>query len=43
MRPPGGGFRHDHLQALAQRIEVAEGEVRIIRSKSRLLQTLTAQ
>jgi DNA invertase Pin-like site-specific DNA recombinase len=43
MRLPGGGFRRDHLRALAQRVEVAEGEVRIIGSKSRLLQTLTAQ
>jgi site-specific DNA recombinase len=43
MRLPGGGFRRDHLRALAQRIEVAEGEVRIVGSKSRLLQTLTAQ
>jgi len=30
----------DHLRALAQRIEVAEGEVRIIGSKSDLLRTL---
>jgi site-specific DNA recombinase len=43
MRLPGGGFRRDHLRALAQRIEVAEGEVRIIGSKSRLRQTLSAQ
>jgi site-specific DNA recombinase len=43
MRLPGGGFRRDHLRALAQRVEVADGEVRIIGSKSRLLQTLTAQ
>jgi hypothetical protein len=42
MRLPTGGFRRDHLRALAQRVEVAEGEVRIIGSKSRLLQTLTA-
>ncbi len=32
----------DHLRAFAQRVEVAEGEVRIMRSKSRLFQTLIA-
>jgi site-specific DNA recombinase len=32
----------ERQRALAQRVEVAEGEVRIIGSKSRLLQTLTA-
>lgn len=37
-----GGYRRDHLRALAQRVEVAEGEVRIMGSKSRLLQTLVA-
>lgn len=37
-----GGYRRDHLRALAQRVEVSEGEVRIIGSKSRLLQTLVA-
>lgn len=42
MRLPGGGYRRDHLRALAQRVEVADGEVRIIGSKSRLLQTLVA-
>jgi hypothetical protein len=36
------GYRQDHLRALAQRVEVAAGEVRIIGSKSRLLQTLVA-
>ena len=40
IRLEGGGYRRDHLRALAQRVEVAEGEVRIIGSKSRLLQTL---
>jgi hypothetical protein len=30
----------DHLRALAQRVEVADGEVRIMGSKSRLLQVL---
>jgi site-specific DNA recombinase len=38
----GGGYRRDHLRALAQRVEVADREVRIIGSKSNLLQTLTA-
>jgi hypothetical protein len=28
-------YRRDHLRALAQRVEVAEGEVRIMGSKSR--------
>src|SRR5579863_5645606 len=42
IRLEGGGYRRDHLSALAQRVEVAEGEVRIIGSKSRLLQTLVA-
>ncbi len=42
IRLEGGGYRRDHLRALAQRIEVAEGEVRIMGSKSRLLQTLVA-
>ncbi len=42
IRLKGGGYRRDHLRALAQRVEVAEGEVRIMGSKSRLLQTLVA-
>jgi site-specific DNA recombinase len=42
IRLEGGGFRRDHLRALTQRVEVAEGEVRIIGSKTRLLQTLVA-
>jgi hypothetical protein len=42
MHLPGGGYRHDHLRALAQRVEVAAGEVRIIGSKSRPLHTLVA-
>ncbi|MCG2842613.1 hypothetical protein L6Q21_16690 [Sandaracinobacter sp. RS1-74] len=37
IRPEGGGYRRDHMRALAQRVEVAEGEVRIMGSKSRLL------
>ena len=43
IRLEGGGYRRDHLRALAQRVEVAEGEVRIMGSKSRLLQTLSAK
>ncbi len=42
IRLEGGGYRRDHLRALAQRVEVAEDEVRIMGSKSRLLQTLVA-
>ncbi len=39
MRTPQG-YRRDHLRALAQRVEVAEGEVRIMGSKTTLLRTL---
>ena len=42
IRIDGGGYRRDHLRALAQRVEVPDSEVRIIGSKSNLLQTLTA-
>jgi hypothetical protein len=42
IRIDGGGYRRAHLRALAQRVEVADREVRIIGSKSTLLQTLTA-
>ena len=42
MRLDGGGYRRDHLRALAQRVEVREGEVRIMGSKRSLLQTLAA-
>lgn len=41
MRLDDGSYRRDHQRALAQRVKVAEGEVRIIGSKSRLLQVLT--
>ncbi|MDE2340769.1 MAG: recombinase family protein, partial [Alphaproteobacteria bacterium] len=41
MRVDGGGYRRDHLRALAQRVEVDTGEVRIMGSKSDLLRTLT--
>lgn len=42
MRGPDGGYRRDHLRTLAQRVEVAEGEVRIMGSRSELLRTLVA-
>jgi hypothetical protein len=38
----GGGYRRDHLGALAQRVEVDAKEVRIMGSKSVLLRTLVA-
>ncbi|WP_234054169.1 MULTISPECIES: hypothetical protein [unclassified Xanthobacter] len=37
-----GGYRRDHLRALAQRVEVADDDVRIMGSKSELLRTLVA-
>ncbi len=40
MRTEAGGYRRDHLRALAQRIEVDTKEVRIMGSKSVLLRTL---
>ncbi len=43
IRLEGGGYRRDHLRALAQRVEVADGEVRIMGSKSRLLQALDGE
>ena len=42
MRIEGGGYRRDHLRALAQRVEVADKEVRIMGSKRDLLRTLAA-
>jgi site-specific DNA recombinase len=42
MRLDGGGYRRDHLRALAQRVEVADGEVRIMGSKGDLLRALAA-
>ncbi|MGB8527078.1 MAG: hypothetical protein WCD75_09595 [Rhodoplanes sp.] len=39
MRTPQG-YRRDHLRALAQRVEVADGEVRIMGQKTTLLRTL---
>lgn len=41
-RLPGGGYRRDHLRALAQRVEVDVGEDRIMGSKSNLLRLLSA-
>ncbi len=42
MRIDGGGYRRDHLRALAKRVEVADGEVRIMGSKGDLLRTRAA-
>ncbi len=42
IRLPSGGYRRDHLRALAQRVEVADREVRIMGSKGELLRTLAA-
>ncbi|MFC5508146.1 recombinase family protein [Bosea massiliensis] len=42
LRMEGGGYRRDHLRAFAQRIEVADDEVRIMGSQSDLLQSLVA-
>ena len=42
IRLDDGGYRRDHLRALAQRVEVADDEVRVMGSKSALLRTLVA-
>jgi hypothetical protein len=42
IRLESGRYRRDHLRALAQRVEVADKEVRITGSKSELLRTLVA-
>ena len=42
IRIDDGGYRRDHLRALAQRVEVADGEVRIMGYKGDLLRTLAA-
>ncbi len=42
MRTESGGYRRDHLRALAQRAEVDAKEVRIMGAKSVLLRTLVA-
>jgi len=42
MRTESGGYRRDHLRALAQRVEVDAKEIRIMGSKSVLLRTLAA-
>ena len=42
IRLDDGGYRRDHLRALAQRVEVTDDEVRIMGSKSELLRRLVA-
>jgi hypothetical protein len=42
LRCENGGYRRDHLRALARRVEVADKEVRIMGPKSELLRTLAA-
>ena len=42
IRTENGGYRRDHLRALAQRVEVDAKEIRIMGSKSELLRTLVA-
>ena len=42
IRLDNGGYHRDHLRALAQRVEVAEDEIRLMGSKSELLRTLVA-
>jgi hypothetical protein len=42
LRGLDGGYRRDHLRALAQRVEVADGEVRIMGSRGNLLRALAA-
>ncbi len=42
IRLEGSGYRRDHLRALAQRVEVADNQVRIRGSKSELLRMLVA-
>ena len=40
IRDREGGYRRDHLRALAQRVEVADDAIRIMGSKTELLRTL---
>src|SRR5499427_2870773 len=42
VRTESGGYRRDHLRALAQRVEVDAEEIRIMAAKSVLLRTLVA-
>jgi site-specific DNA recombinase len=42
MRTDQGGYRRHHIQALAQRVDVGEAEIRITGSKLTLLRTLVA-
>jgi hypothetical protein len=43
IRLEGRGHRRDHRRALAQRVEVADGEVRIMGPKSQLPKVLTGK
>ena len=40
LRLEEGGYRREHLRALAQRVEVADDEIRIMGSKAEPLRTL---
>ena len=42
LRLENGGYRRDHLRAFAQRVEVADQEIRVMGTKSELLRTLVA-
>jgi len=42
LRNKDGSYRRDHIRAVAQRIEVGNGEVRIMGTKTELLRTLAA-
>ena len=42
LRLESGGYRRDYLRAFAQRVEVADDEIRIMGSKSELLRALVA-
>ena len=42
IRLDSGGYRRDHLRALAERVEAADTEVRTMGSKSELVRTLVA-
>jgi hypothetical protein len=43
LRAENGGYRRDHLRAVAQRVEVGDSRVRIVGSKLRLLHVLTSR
>ena len=42
LRTSDGGYRRDHLRAVAQRIEVSKTEARILGSRTELLRTIAA-